>query len=92
MYLHNFFSGVGLNGHSKHRGYESSMLSSDIETTSFLESDDDASSRITTTTGRHTNITLGKFLSSDGLHFAIQDYTFWLSLEAMYMSLLSLCI
>ncbi|XP_018914936.1 segment polarity protein dishevelled homolog DVL-1 isoform X2 [Bemisia tabaci] len=53
-----YHNGVGLNGHSKHRGYESSMLSSDIETTSFLESDDDASSRITTTTGRHTNITL----------------------------------
>ena len=36
-------------------GYETtSILSSDLETTTFLESDDDASSRITSTTGRHT--------------------------------------
>lgn len=40
----------GMNG--KHRNhYESSMMSSDLETTTFFESDDDASSRITATTG-----------------------------------------
>lgn len=40
----------GING--KHRNhYESSMMSSDLETTTFFESDDDASSRITATTG-----------------------------------------
>ncbi|KAG8239924.1 hypothetical protein J437_LFUL019515 [Ladona fulva] len=54
-----------INGHSKHRssghGYESSsMLSSDLETTSFLESEDDASSRITTTTGRATNLSVDR--------------------------------
>lgn len=52
--------GLRINGHSKHRsghGYETaSILSSDLETTTFLESDDDASSRITSTTGRHTNM------------------------------------
>ncbi|EEB19446.1 dishevelled, putative [Pediculus humanus corporis] len=52
-----------INGHSKHRsdrghGYETaSVISSELETTSFLESDDDCSSRITTTTGRATNLT-----------------------------------
>lgn len=56
--------GLGVNGHSKHRnmgiGYDtSSVMSSELETTSFLESDDDASSRITTTTGRATNLLLG---------------------------------
>ncbi|XP_060850381.1 segment polarity protein dishevelled homolog DVL-3 [Rhopalosiphum padi] len=53
------YNGLGMNGHPKqHRPYgSSSMLSSELETTSFLESDeDDASSRITTTTGRATNI------------------------------------
>lgn len=66
-----YFIGLRINGHSKHRsghGYETaSILSSDLETTTFLESDDDASSRITSTTGRHTNMsstidrgTLGK--------------------------------
>ncbi|XP_014211768.1 segment polarity protein dishevelled homolog DVL-3 [Copidosoma floridanum] len=54
------YNGLRINGHSKHRsglGYESaSILSSDLETTTFLESDDDASSRITSTTGRHTNM------------------------------------
>lgn len=54
------YNGLRINGHSKHRsghGYESaSMMSSDLETTTFLESDDDASSRITSTTGRHTNM------------------------------------
>lgn len=65
------FIGLRINGHSKHRsghGYETaSILSSDLETTTFLESDDDVSSRITSTTGRHTNMsstidrgTLGK--------------------------------
>lgn len=54
-----------MNGHGKGHYESSSMVSSDVETTSFLESDDDASSRITTTTGRATNIsadrnTLGK--------------------------------
>ncbi|KAJ9587323.1 hypothetical protein L9F63_019150, partial [Diploptera punctata] len=56
--------GLRINGHSKHRsghGYESSsMLSSDLETTSFLESEDDASSRITTTTGRATNLSVDR--------------------------------
>ncbi|BES92425.1 Segment polarity protein dishevelled [Nesidiocoris tenuis] len=61
-----------INGHGKssHRahGYESSsMMSSELETTSFLESDedeeeddDDASSRITTTTGRATNLSVDR--------------------------------
>lgn len=53
-------TGLRINGHSKHRsghGYETaSILSSDLETTTFLESDDDASSRVTSTTGRHTNM------------------------------------
>ena len=53
-----------MNGHARHRsghGYESSsMLSSDLETTSFLESEDDASSRITSTTGRHTNMSMDR--------------------------------
>ncbi|XP_008215912.1 segment polarity protein dishevelled homolog DVL-3 isoform X2 [Nasonia vitripennis] len=57
---YNKYNGLRINGHSKHRsgmGYESaSILSSDLETTTFLESDDDASSRITSTTGRHTNM------------------------------------
>ncbi|XP_076284818.1 segment polarity protein dishevelled isoform X3 [Lasioglossum baleicum] len=56
----NKYNGLRINGHSKHRsghGYETaSILSSDLETTTFLESDDDASSRITSTTGRHTNM------------------------------------
>ncbi|KAK7602573.1 hypothetical protein V9T40_008162 [Parthenolecanium corni] len=57
------YNGLGVNGHSKHRnmglGYDtSSMMSSELETTSFLESDDDASSRITTTTGRASNLLL----------------------------------
>ena len=35
----------------RHHGYESSsMISSDLESTSFFDSDDDASSRITATT------------------------------------------
>lgn len=57
------FKGLRINGHSKHRsdrghGYETaSVISSELETTSFLESDDDCSSRITTTTGRATNLT-----------------------------------
>lgn len=60
------FLGLGVNGHSKLRsmgmGYDtSSVMSSELETTSFLESDDDASSRITTTTGRGTNLLLGTF-------------------------------
>lgn len=47
----------GIPGH----GYESSsMLSSDLETTSFLESEDDASSRITSTTGRATNLSIDR--------------------------------
>lgn len=57
------YNGLGMNGHPKqHRPYgSSSMLSSELETTSFLESDDDdASSRITTTTGRATNVSSGK--------------------------------
>ncbi|KAK7793217.1 hypothetical protein R5R35_009168 [Gryllus longicercus] len=61
---YNKYNGVRINGHSKHRsghGYESSsMLSSDLETTSFLESEDDASSRITTTTGRATNLSVDR--------------------------------
>ena len=40
----------------------SSVMSSELEMTSFLESDDDASSRITTTTGRATNLLLGRRL------------------------------
>ncbi|XP_065565571.1 segment polarity protein dishevelled homolog DVL-3-like isoform X2 [Artemia franciscana] len=41
-----------VNGSGKHRGrhYESSMVSSDLESTSFVDSEDEASSRITTTT------------------------------------------
>ncbi|GFG40326.1 hypothetical protein Cfor_03551 [Coptotermes formosanus] len=65
--VHQYFvilPGLRINGHSKHRsghGYESSsMLSSDLETTSFLESEDDASSRITTTTGRATNLSVSR--------------------------------
>lgn len=58
IFLH--FIGLRINGHSKHRsghGYETaSILSSDLETTTFLESDDDVSSRVTSTTGRHTNM------------------------------------
>ncbi|XP_021914932.1 segment polarity protein dishevelled homolog DVL-3 isoform X3 [Zootermopsis nevadensis] len=58
------YNGLRINGHSKHRsghGYESSsMLSSDLETTSFVESEDDASSRITTTTGRATNLSVDR--------------------------------
>lgn len=55
------YNGLGINGHSKLRsvgvGYDtSSVVSSELETTSFLESEDDASSRITTTTGRGTNL------------------------------------
>jgi len=43
----------GANGkHRSHNHYESSMMSSDLETTTFLDSEDDASSRITATTGR----------------------------------------
>lgn len=60
LLIKNCFLGLRINGHSKHRsghGYETaSILSSDLETTTFLESDDDVSSHITTTTGRHTNI------------------------------------
>lgn len=40
-----------MNGKDRGHHYESSMMSSDLETTTFLESDDDASSRITATTG-----------------------------------------
>ncbi|XP_046672895.1 segment polarity protein dishevelled homolog DVL-3 isoform X3 [Homalodisca vitripennis] len=64
------YNGVRINGHSKLRGipghgYESSsMLSSDLETTSFLESEDDASSHITTTTGRATNLSIDRIDSS----------------------------
>ncbi|XP_014279981.1 segment polarity protein dishevelled homolog DVL-3 isoform X3 [Halyomorpha halys] len=57
------YNGHKVNGHVKSRlhGYESSsMLSSDLETTSFLESEDDASSRITTTTGRATNLSVDR--------------------------------
>lgn len=61
---YNKYNGLRINGHSKHRsghGYESSsMLSSDLESTSFLESEDDASSRITTTTGRATNLSVDR--------------------------------
>lgn len=59
-------TGIRINGHGKIRGipghgYESSsMLSSDLETTSFLESEDDASSRITSTTGRATNLSIDR--------------------------------
>ncbi|XP_069940945.1 segment polarity protein dishevelled homolog DVL-3 isoform X4 [Cherax quadricarinatus] len=51
-----------INGHGnrvpRHHGYESSsMISSDLESTSFFDSDDDASSRITaTTTGKHFSV------------------------------------
>uniref|UniRef100_A0A146M1Z2 Segment polarity protein dishevelled DVL-3 n=1 Tax=Lygus hesperus TaxID=30085 RepID=A0A146M1Z2_LYGHE len=64
-----------INGHGKpsHRmhGYESSsMMSSELETTSFLESDeeedDDASSRITTTTGRATNLSVDRATLESG--------------------------
>uniref|UniRef100_A0A8D8LQ88 Segment polarity protein dishevelled homolog DVL-3 n=2 Tax=Cacopsylla melanoneura TaxID=428564 RepID=A0A8D8LQ88_9HEMI len=53
---YNKYNGMRMNGHGKGHYESSSMVSSDVETTSFLESDDDASSRITTTTGRATNI------------------------------------
>ncbi|XP_066975078.1 segment polarity protein dishevelled homolog DVL-3-like isoform X2 [Macrobrachium rosenbergii] len=52
-----FADPMRINGHGsrvpRHHGYESSsMISSDLESTSFFDSDDDASSRITgTTTG-----------------------------------------
>jgi len=67
-----------MNGHSKHRnvslGYDtSSMMSSELETTSFLESDDDASSRITTTTGPVSNLLIGMFFFAN---FCF--YTKWL--------------
>jgi segment polarity protein dishevelled len=66
-----FLPGLRINGHSKHRsghGYESSsMLSSDLETTSFLESEDDASSRITTTTGRATNLSVDRQTLGTGM-------------------------
>ncbi|XP_054268021.1 segment polarity protein dishevelled homolog DVL-3 isoform X2 [Macrosteles quadrilineatus] len=65
------YNGIRINGHGKMRsmpgghGYESSsMLSSDLETTSFLESEDDASSHITTTTGRATNLSIDRMDSS----------------------------
>lgn len=69
-----FHIGLGVNGHSKHRnialGYDtSSVMSSELETTSFLESDDDTSSRITTTTGRATNLLLGEWSWSRNCHF-----------------------
>ncbi|KAL1123355.1 hypothetical protein AAG570_002440 [Ranatra chinensis] len=58
------YNGLRVNGHGKPprgMGYESSsMFSSDLETTSFLESEDDASSRITTTTGRATNLSIDR--------------------------------
>jgi hypothetical protein len=67
MYLPGMCAGIRINGHGKMRsmpgghGYESSsMLSSDLETTSFLESEDDASSHITTTTGRATNLSIDR--------------------------------
>ncbi|XP_037075386.1 segment polarity protein dishevelled homolog DVL-3-like [Pollicipes pollicipes] len=47
-------AGQKLNGHARHRDrlYDnSSMLSSDLESTSFFDSEDDGSSRITSTTG-----------------------------------------
>ncbi|KAF0290810.1 Segment polarity protein dishevelled DVL-3 [Amphibalanus amphitrite] len=47
-------AGEKLNGHARHRArlYDnSSMLSSDLESTSFFDSEDDGSSRITSTTG-----------------------------------------
>lgn len=85
--------GSRINGHSKHRstlGYESaSILSTDLETTTFLESDDDASSRITSTTGRHTNIssaidksTLGTYIYKTGIelphaYIALQQLKFF---------------
>ncbi|KAK3875515.1 hypothetical protein Pcinc_019613 [Petrolisthes cinctipes] len=50
-----FVDPLRINGHGtrppRHHGYESSsMISSDLESTSFFDSDDDASSRITATT------------------------------------------
>jgi segment polarity protein dishevelled len=45
------------------------MLSSDLETTSFLESEDDASSRITTTTGRATNLSVDRQTLGTGILF-----------------------
>ncbi|XP_050719995.1 segment polarity protein dishevelled homolog DVL-3-like isoform X8 [Eriocheir sinensis] len=50
-----FVDPMRINGHGtrvpRHHGYESSsMISSDLESTSFFDSDDDASSRITATT------------------------------------------
>lgn len=45
----------GMNGKHRsshhHNNYDSSLVSSDLDTTTFLESEDDASSRITATTG-----------------------------------------
>ena len=71
----NLLSGLRINGHSKHRsghGYESSsMLSSDLETTSFLESEDDASSRITTTTGRATNLSVDRQTLGTGISVSV---------------------
>lgn len=46
------FDGMNNGKHRPHHHYESSMMSSDLETTTFLDSEDDASSRITATTGK----------------------------------------
>lgn len=63
-------------------GYDtSSMMSSELETTSFLESDDDASSRITTTTGRASNLLLGKYNFGQLLHIFMEIITLFLILD-----------
>ena len=65
------FAAMRINGHGtrvpRHHGYESSsMISSDLESTSFFDSDDDASSRITaTTTGNLTATQQSQNLHSD---------------------------
>lgn len=56
MTLYAPVSSVGVDGkHRSHHHYESSLMSSDLDTTTFLESEDDASSRITATTGNRLN-------------------------------------
>lgn len=86
--------GHRLNGHSKLHGrqghvYESSsMVSSDLETTSFLESDDDASSHITTTTGRVTNLSIDR--NTLGKRITFLDVKYYYSF--MFLFVMNFCI
>ena len=51
FHLFGYLGGGRINGH-RGTSFDSSMVSSDLESTSFVDSDDDASSRITSTTGK----------------------------------------